>query len=97
MFNYTPQNQLDIFNFKTEFESKLDSENRWTKLTQTLDYEGFASIYSKKFGSTMGAKSIDARIIIGALIIKHIEAKNDRGTIEAIKELRSTLRKPKLK
>ena len=86
MFNYTPQNQLDIFNFKTEFESKLDSENRWVKLAQILDWDGFASIYSKKFSSTMGAKAIDARIIIGALIIKHIEAKDDRGTIEAIKE-----------
>lgn len=34
----------------------------------------------------MGAKGIDAKIVIGALIIKHIEAKDDRGTIEAIKE-----------
>jgi hypothetical protein len=34
----------------------------------------------------MGDKGIDARIIIGALIIKHIEAKDDRGTIDAIRE-----------
>jgi hypothetical protein len=31
MFNYTPKNQLDIFDFKTEFESKLDPNNRWVK------------------------------------------------------------------
>lgn len=86
MFNYTPQNQLDIFNFKTEFESKLDPKNRWVILAKILDWDGFASIYSKKFSSTMGAKGVDARIIIGALIIKHIENKDDRGTIEAIKE-----------
>lgn len=86
MFNYTPQNQLDIFNFKTEFESKLDANNRWVKLAKILDWDGFASIYSKKFSATMGAKAVDARIIIGALIIKHIENKDDRGTIEAIKE-----------
>lgn len=86
MFNYTPQNQLDIFNFKLEFESKLDANNRWVKLAKILDWDGFASIYSKKFSSTMGAKAVDARIIIGALIIKHIENKDDRGTIEAIKE-----------
>ncbi len=86
MFNYTPQNQLDIFNFKTEFESKLDSSNRWVKLAKILDWDSFASIYSKKFSTTMGAKAVDARIIIGALIIKHIESKDDRGTIEAIKE-----------
>ena len=34
----------------------------------------------------MGAKGVDARIVIEALIIKHIEVKYDRGTIEAIKE-----------
>jgi len=34
----------------------------------------------------MGAKGVNARVVIGALIIKHIEAKDDRGTIDAIKE-----------
>lgn len=32
------------------------------------------------------AKSIDARIIIGSLIIKHIGGKDDRGAIEMIAE-----------
>lgn len=86
MFNYTPQNQLDIFDFKTEFESKLDPNNRWVKMAKLLDWDRFAVIYAQHFSSTMGAKGIDARIVIGALIIKHIEAKDDRGTIEAIKE-----------
>lgn len=86
MFNYTPQNQLEIFDFKTEFESKLDPNNRWVKMAKLLDWDRFAAIYSQHFSSTMGAKGIDARIIIGALIIKHIEAKDDRGTIDAIKE-----------
>lgn len=86
MFNYTSQNQLNIFNFKTEFESKLNPNNRWVILAKMIDWDSFASIYSKKFSSTMGAKGVDARIIIGALIIKHIENKDDRGTIEAIKE-----------
>lgn len=86
MFNYTSQNQMEIFNFKTEFVSKLDPDNRWVKLANILDWDSFARIYSKKFSTTTGAKSIDARIIIGALIIKHIEKKDDRGTIEAIKE-----------
>ena len=36
--------------------------------------------------SEKGAPSVDARIVIGALIIKHIEHKDGRGTIEAIKE-----------
>lgn len=36
MLNYIPQNQLDIFNFKTEFESKLDPNNRWVKMAKLL-------------------------------------------------------------
>ncbi|OOV27840.1 hypothetical protein BXU11_10370 [Flavobacterium sp. LM5] len=86
MFNYTAQNQLEIFDFKTEFQSKLDPNNRWVKMAKLLDWDRLAEVYSQNFSSTMGAKGIDARIIIGALIIKHIEAKDDRGTIDAIKE-----------
>lgn len=86
MLRYTPQNQLDIFNFKTEFESKLDPNNRWVKMAKLLDWDKFSKIYGQNFSSTMGAKGVDARVVIGALIIKHIEAKDDRGTIEAIKE-----------
>lgn len=86
MLNYTPQNQMTIFDFKTEFEGKLNPENRWVKMAKLLDWDKFAAIYGRGFSATMGAKSIDARIIIGALIIKHIEGKDDRGTIEMISE-----------
>jgi hypothetical protein len=37
MFNYTAQNQLEIFDFKTEFKSKLDPNNRWVKMAKLLD------------------------------------------------------------
>lgn len=86
MLNYIPQNQLDIFNFKTEFESKLDPNNRWVKMAKLLEWDKFAMVYGENFSSTMGAKGVNARVVIGAIIIKHIEAKDDRGTIEAIKE-----------
>ena len=86
MFNYTSEHQLSIFDFKTDFESKLDPNNRWVKMAALLDWDKFASIYAMNFGSSIGAKSINARIVIGALIIKHIEAKDDRGTISAIQE-----------
>lgn len=86
MLNYTSQNQIEIFNFKTEFESKLNPENRWVKLAKLLDWDAFAAIYGTNFSTTMGAKGIDARVVIGALIIKHVERKDDRGTIEMIAE-----------
>ena len=86
MFKYRSQKQLSIFDFHTDFESKLNPENRWVKMAKLLDWDKLAEVYAKSLSSTMGAGSIDARIVIGALIIKHIEKKDDRGTIEAIQE-----------
>lgn len=86
MFSYTPSNQLELFDFKMEFEGKLNPNNRWVKLSKIIDWDLLAHIYSKYFSATMGAKSVDARIVIGALIIKHIEGKDDRGTLELIQE-----------
>lgn len=86
MLKYTPQNQIDIFDFRTEFEGKLDPANRWVKMAKLIDWDAFAAIYARNFTSNTGARGIDARIVIGALIIKHIEGKDDRGTIQAIQE-----------
>lgn len=86
MFKYTSQKQLSIFDFHTDFESKLSAENRWVKMAELLDWDKLAAVYAKNFSTTMGAGRVDARIVIGALIIKHIEKRDDRGTIEAIQE-----------
>ncbi len=84
MINYKSEKQLSIFDFKTGFESKLDSNNRWVRLCLLLDWDKLSSIYHKSLGTQMGVKGIDSRVIIGALIIKYLERKDDRGTIEAI-------------
>ena len=86
MINYKSEKQLSIFDFKTGFESKLDSNNRWVRLCLLLDWDKLSSIYHKSLSTQMGAKGINSRVIIGALIIKYLERKDDRGTIEAISE-----------
>src|SRR5690554_2441174 len=55
-------------------------------MAKLLDWDKLAEVYAKSFSSTKGAGSIDARVVIGALIIKHLEKKDDRGTIQAIQE-----------
>jgi hypothetical protein len=44
MFKYTPQNQMSIFDFKLSFESKLDPENRWVRLSKVIPWDDFAAI-----------------------------------------------------
>ena len=86
MINYKSEKQLSIFDFKTGFESKLDLNNRWVRLCLLLDWDKLSSIYHKSLSTQMGAKGINSRVIIGALIIKYLERKDDRGPIEAISE-----------
>lgn len=86
MIRYTSQNQMTIEEFKTPFEIRLNKENRWVKLGESMPWDALAKIYYRSMSSDMGAPAIDARIVIGAMIIKHKMKLDDRETIEAIRE-----------
>lgn len=80
--NNTEQVQL----FATPFEQELDFENRWIKFSKLLPWNKLSGYYYSRMDKKMGAGTIDARIVLGALIIKHHEELSDEGTIESIKE-----------
>ena len=86
MIRYKSSNQLSIEEFRTPFDIHLHPANRWVKLAHMLPWDDMASIYYKSMSSDKGAPGIDARIVIGAMIIKHMEKYDDRGTIQAISE-----------
>ena len=86
MIKYTSTKQLCIEEFKTPFYHGLDKNNRWAKLASQIPWDEFARIYSKSLCEDFGRPSLDARIVIGALIIKHIKGLSDEETIEEIKE-----------
>ena len=86
MINYTPQNQLSLEMFKHPFEKDLDKENRWVKLAALIPWDDLAEVYSKGLEIDSGRLTVDLRIVIAALIVKHKLGFDDRGTIEMIKE-----------
>jgi len=86
MIRYTSQNQITIEEFKTPFEVRLNKENRWVKLGESMPWDALARIYYHSMSSDMGAPAIDARIVIGAMIIKHKLKLDDRETMETIRE-----------
>lgn len=86
MIKYKSAQQLSIEEFKTPFQVNLDKGNRWIKLGNSLPWDALASIYHRSLSAKMGAPSIDARIVIGAMIIKHQLKLDDRETIETIRE-----------
>jgi IS5 family transposase len=86
MIRYTSQNQMSIEEFKAPFEIRLDKNNRWVKLGESIPWDALARIYYRSMSSDMGAPAIDARIVIGAMIIKHKLKLDDRETMETIRE-----------
>ena len=86
MFRYQSQNQLTIKEFEMPFESELDSTNRWVVMSHMIPWDEFARAYQKNFPSRRGAPTIDARIVLGVVIIKHLLKLDDQGAIEMIQE-----------
>jgi len=86
MFRYKSKQERSQEEFKNSFEVELQDNNRWIKLAELLPWDEFAEIYRGSFHVRFGAPSVDARIVIGALIIKHKLKLDDRGTIEMIRE-----------
>lgn len=64
----------------------LSTENRWVKLAKILPWDKIEQDYLGSLSAETGAPSISSRIVIGALIIKHIENYSDERTIEMIRE-----------
>ncbi|UAM96811.1 IS5 family transposase [Polaribacter litorisediminis] len=86
MINYISEHQLSIEGFATPFETSLLPENRWVKLAQIVPWDTFASIYMSLMNTKLGRPGIAPRIVLGALIIKHMENLDDRGVIATIQE-----------
>jgi IS5 family transposase len=86
MIKYVSQNQLSIEEFKTPFQARLLEDNRWVQLSKIVPWDKFASAYMSMMTADFGRPGISPRIVLGALIIKHLEKLDDRGVIAAIQE-----------
>src|SRR5271165_4494554 len=86
MTRYTPQAQLTLEGFETPFSKHLDKDNRWIKLASIIPWDKLANIYYRKMNSGFGAPSLSARMVIGAVIIKHMLNVDDREVVAQIQE-----------
>jgi len=83
---YVSPNQLTLAGFETPFAQKLTKDNRWVKMAQAIPWDKIVRYYDQLFDSSEGRPPISGRVIIGAMIIKHMEGLTDRGTIQHIQE-----------
>lgn len=65
----------------------LSKENRWVKLADALDWKHIEVEYNKRLSNqSRGACNKPARMVIGAMIIKHTLCCSDEVTIVSIQE-----------
>ncbi len=86
MIKYTPSNQLTLSGFSHPFDQELSPKNRWVKLAEIIPWDALSSVYLKQLSSTSGRESIDVRMVIGAIIVKHKLHVSDRETVAMISE-----------
>lgn len=81
-----PSNQLTIDSFMDATIGQLNPKNRWVNLAKMIPWAPLCSIYESKMNKRKGAPSKDARLVIGALLIKHKLKLSDQEAVEQIQE-----------
>lgn len=84
---YTSPSQPLLEGFVTPFSKQLNATNRWVVLASKIPWDELVGIYTRQLGNARtGASSVNPRVVLGALMIKHICNLSDRETIEQIQE-----------
>ena len=86
MIRYRSQKQLTLAEFDWPFQVALDEENRWVKLSQCVPWDEMAEGYYQGMSKNKGRPGKDARLVIGAVIIKHKLCRSDEETVAQIQE-----------
>lgn len=86
MYRYSSQKQLSLDDYMNNLGKRLNANNRWIKLADQLPWDEFAKTYASSLSKKMGRPGKDARLVIGAMIIKHIKKLPDEEVIPEIQE-----------
>lgn len=79
-------NQLSLAGFESFFGRKLDKNNRWVKLSHVIPWNKLSAAYTKNLSADQGRRAKPARLVVGAVIIKHKLCLSDEETVLQIQE-----------
>lgn len=84
---YSSPNQLSLIGFQTPFYNQLDPKNRWVVLSAQIPWDVLVNLFNKHNPPKQtGRPALNPRILIGAVIIKHMLNLDDRETVAQITE-----------
>ena len=73
--------------FESPFSRHLNPSNRWVVLSNKIPWDELVNVYNKQMRNAQtGADGINPRVMIGAVIIKHMCDLSDRETLQQIQE-----------
>lgn len=82
MIRYTSSRQLSLEGFSLTSGGKLNPKNKWVNWSKVIPWEGYYSTMN----SCQGRPCKDARLVIGAMIIKHKLTLSDEEMVLQIQE-----------
>jgi hypothetical protein len=86
MIRYKSNRQLSLEGFHLPFGGELSPENRWVRWSQVIPWDELAVGYYTAMSSELGRPCKDARLVIGAVILKHKLNLSDEETVLQIQE-----------
>lgn len=85
MYRGKDRQALPLFSELFPFGGKLDPANRWLKIAALLPWEAIESRY-KSYFSERGRPSLDSRLVMGVLFLKHMTGFSDEEIVTLVNE-----------
>jgi len=86
MIRYRSSKQLSLAEFDWPFQTALDGNNRWVRMSRCIPWDELSEGYYQGLAVKQGRPAKDARLVIGAVIIKHKLCLSDQETVAQIQE-----------
>jgi hypothetical protein len=85
MYRGKDRQTMNLFSEFLPFDGKLDPDNRWLKIKALIPWESLEARYQRYF-SDRGRPSLDGRLVIGILLLKHMTGSSDEAIVELVNE-----------
>lgn len=85
MYRGKDRQALPLFSELFPFGGKLDPENRWLKIAKLIPWDEIERKY-KRFFCERGRPSLDSRLVIGILLLKHMTGFSDDDIVKLVNE-----------
>lgn len=85
MYRGKDRKTIPLFSELFPFGGKLDIENRWIKIAGLIPWDQLEHKYRSYF-SEKGRPSLDGRLVMGMLLLKHMTGLSDEEIVQTVTE-----------